>query len=267
MLDSGAGEIRLFGFGESYFLPGADIHPCSGYLVFEYAAQGFARFTSPDGSVHSFKAGSGALIQVRDSYRITIPMDGRDFRKIFLLIRSGPLTARLCNRGGTSGVPIEFHDRQEIERLLQEIRETTHKGGGRLHLKLSVLVYNLLLEIIRQGRPDAIVGGLEEKMQGVMLRIADPWNLESLAKHFGVGSRTLNRMFQQKLNISPIACLARLRLEYAAQLLLHDTLSISDVAAECGFRNLPFFSREFKRLHKTSPSKYRRVNGVGERKR
>ena len=48
------------------------------------------------------------------------------------------------------------------------------------------------------------------------------------------------------------------RIEHAAQLLLQTQMSVTDVAAACGYENLEHFSRQFKKYHGVAPSKFRR---------
>ena len=81
--------------------------------------------------------------------------------------------------------------------------------------------------------------------------------LEKIAKHFNVGTRTLNRMFNKHLHCTPFQYLTSTRMKYAAQLLSFNTLPIKDVAEECGYKNISFFISEFKKCFNKTPLEFR----------
>ena len=82
--------------------------------------------------------------------------------------------------------------------------------------------------------------------------------LERMAEHFKVGKRTLNRMFNRQLNCSPFQYLISARMKYAVQLLRSNTLSIKNIAEECGYKHTSFFIAEFKKYFRKTPLEYRK---------
>lgn len=48
-----------------------------------------------------------------------------------------------------------------------------------------------------------------------------------------------------------------LRMDMVKNLLRNSEMSISEVCYDCGFRNVPYFNRTFKRLLGMSPKQYR----------
>lgn len=65
------------------------------------------------------------------------------------------------------------------------------------------------------------------------------------------------RTFKSIHRQSPNRYLLDLRLEKARNLVSHSQLSLTDIALQCGFYDLPTFSRYFKRTYHTTPSQYR----------
>ncbi len=66
------------------------------------------------------------------------------------------------------------------------------------------------------------------------------------------------RLFRRTHQISPRAWIVRERIKRAAVRLLESQLSIGEIADEFGYRDIYFFSRQFKQVIGRSPSAYRR---------
>ncbi len=83
-------------------------------------------------------------------------------------------------------------------------------------------------------------------------------DVETIATALGVAPRTLNRIFASE-GVTPMRWLWQTRLSAA-----HDRLSqrrystVTEVAMQCGFGDLPHFSRLFKKTYGTSPRSFMR---------
>lgn len=83
----------------------------------------------------------------------------------------------------------------------------------------------------------------------------DPVPLEDLAHRVGYSRRQVERMFRSTLGLSPGKFYQNLRLDYARNLLASTDLSLSEVAAACGFGEKSYFSKCFSKHYGTPPSK------------
>ena len=63
--------------------------------------------------------------------------------------------------------------------------------------------------------------------------------------------------FKKILGVSCMDYLIHYRLRKATELLQHSTLSVLEISSEVGFKNLSNFNRQFKKIYKTTPRKYR----------
>jgi transcriptional regulator GlxA family with amidase domain len=99
-----------------------------------------------------------------------------------------------------------------------------------------------------------------ERALGLMqANLTRRWTVRSLAKAAGLSRAAFARRFARSLGESPIARLARLRLEHAAHLLVHSDASLAEVAGRVGYSSEFAFSRAFKRHHALSPASFRRL--------
>ncbi len=78
-----------------------------------------------------------------------------------------------------------------------------------------------------------------------------------IADEVGVSRFTCARQLRAHTGATPYGYLLPLRLERAKSLLEQTRLRVEDIAAQVGSRELPHFSRTFKRCTKYTPSGYR----------
>lgn len=91
----------------------------------------------------------------------------------------------------------------------------------------------------------------------VRTRFAEPLSVEDLAEAGGMTSLQLERRMRRVLGMSPKQFLLRTRLEEAMTLLATTDLSISAVAARCGYYDQSSLTRQFRRVVGLTPGRYR----------
>ncbi|WP_255689004.1 helix-turn-helix domain-containing protein [Pseudocitrobacter corydidari] len=79
----------------------------------------------------------------------------------------------------------------------------------------------------------------------------------AICREFGMAKRTLQRRFSKYTGVSPQQYLARVRLLQSRYLLRFTTDSVSDIAVRCGFGDVSYFSRAFRRQFGISPNQCR----------
>jgi AraC-like DNA-binding protein len=87
---------------------------------------------------------------------------------------------------------------------------------------------------------------------------ARPWTLEELAQAAGSSRTVLAERFNQLLGESPLAYLARWRLQLAARLLETTDRKVLRVAFDVGYESEAALNRAFKRQFGLPPGQYRR---------
>ncbi|WP_111977241.1 helix-turn-helix domain-containing protein [Algibacillus agarilyticus] len=81
--------------------------------------------------------------------------------------------------------------------------------------------------------------------------------IKSLAAELDLSIEHFSRLFKQELNISPKRYILQKRMALAKQLLLLDSIPVSDVAQRTGFADVYHFSKIFKQEVGVAPSYYR----------
>ena len=87
--------------------------------------------------------------------------------------------------------------------------------------------------------------------------LADRYDLERLARHFHVSTRTLLRRYKAEVGESPLASLQRARVRRARHLLERTDRTLADIQASVGYRDAGAFAALFERHAGARPTAYR----------
>ena len=82
-------------------------------------------------------------------------------------------------------------------------------------------------------------------------------SLSDIAKELCITTSGLIYKFKKHLGITPLEYIIDLKTNHAKNLLLQTTMSISQIAEECGYDNMYYFSNSFKKATGFPPSVYR----------
>ena len=91
-----------------------------------------------------------------------------------------------------------------------------------------------------------------------------PVSIAFVARHAGVSSRQLERIFKDQLGSSPSAFALTLRLTHAKRLVAGTRDPIHDVALQCGFSSGAHFARQFRAAFGQSPIAWRNQCASGK---
>ena len=83
------------------------------------------------------------------------------------------------------------------------------------------------------------------------------WKLEELVQISHMSKSNLMRVFRKATNQTPIEYLVRLRIQKAMELLRTTDATITEIAHQTGFNDSNYFTRQFRRILNTSPSRFR----------
>ena len=87
--------------------------------------------------------------------------------------------------------------------------------------------------------------------------LAGDLSLKSLATHLNVNASYLSALFSDEMGISLTNYVTKCRMQHAQRLLGHSNLTIKAIALQCGFSDIHYFSRQFKKYTGFSPKAYR----------
>ena len=81
---------------------------------------------------------------------------------------------------------------------------------------------------------------------------------QSVARYFALHPSYCNTLYKDATGETIGQLIERVRIEHASSRLMYSQLSVSEIAQECGFKDLYYFSRWFRKHTRISPTEYRR---------
>jgi len=93
------------------------------------------------------------------------------------------------------------------------------------------------------------------------------WELSDIARSVNLSPGRLAHLFKNEIGVSIQQYLTQIRLSKAKHQLKSSFLSIKEIAAAVGFRNVTRFTSSFKTAVGTTPAEYRRLSAIVNTKR
>jgi AraC-like DNA-binding protein len=91
--------------------------------------------------------------------------------------------------------------------------------------------------------------------------LARKLTLNEIARNLHCSTVTLTEHFKREFGITINEYITKKRMSLAEKLLLSTDKPLREVAALCGFPDVEYFSRTFKKFHDISPASWRREKG------
>ena len=169
----------------------------------------------------------------------------------------------------------ESHANEWLGATLRFLQSETRDPGIGSETIIARLIDVLLVEAIRAWLKDqpqgtaGWLGALRDPAIGAALGLIHKspeksWTVAKLAAQVGMSRSPFAARFGELVGQSPMSYLKRWRLQLAAQLLLDQTLSLSDIAERVGYKSTAALSRVFKSEFGASPGQYRQDGTIRE---
>lgn len=119
-----------------------------------------------------------------------------------------------------------------------------------------------ILAVLAQDRKQEAEPGREEELVGricryILTHLGEDLTVETLCRRFATNHTSLYRQFKAHTGLPVSAYVLSKRLEAAQSSLAFTSLSLGEIAKECGFRESAYFTRAFKQHVGTTPLAYR----------
>lgn len=158
--------------------------------------------------------------------------------------------------------------------LLQGLEGRLDKDAAQLHVEEESFFFQLASQLLLSHKVDRAKAArlrvqksstqkeLLQRLATAKDLIEAEWpvtlNIATLSRACSLSPAHLFRCFKQVYGLSPHQYALHHKLQRAAQWLLSDKMTASEVAARCGFADLPSFSKAFKKTHGVSPQHFKK---------
>lgn len=117
-------------------------------------------------------------------------------------------------------------------------------------------IYNIFTE--KDTRTESHIVAVQAALLTIQKNYADTIHISDLAKASGFSLEYFCRIFKSIVGKTPNEYLLSHRIQQAEYLLSHTSYNISEIALACGFNDINYFSKYFKKVHHLTPSQYRK---------
>ena len=98
---------------------------------------------------------------------------------------------------------------------------------------------------------------LARVIEYMSVHFAEPLRLEQLAREAGISKFHFAHLFRERTGMSPHRYLVQLRMDAARRMLTATALTVSEIAAACGYESPAHFGAAFQRRYLQSPGVFR----------
>ena len=106
-----------------------------------------------------------------------------------------------------------------------------------------------------EKQEERAISGITKFLQA---HLAEEISLSVLAEQFHLNPQYISQLFKSEIGVNFLAYLTNIRMEKAKKLLLSTSLSITEIAQQCGYGDYRVFTKVFKKTEGSTPSQYRR---------
>lgn len=153
---------------------------------------------------------------------------------------------------------------KEIEQMLRQMKEQKNMLYLNIKAKMLELIavaykYDLFTRQVREDREESgTVENLKKVLQYIGEHYGSPIRLSELAELVNMNEQYFCRYFKKNIGKTITEYINVIRVEKAATALAETEDKIIDIAAACGFDNIGYFIRRFKKEKGMTPSEYRK---------
>lgn len=176
-----------------------------------------------------------------------------------LLAALPPLLHTTLSRSGA------LHNLSGVGRLLAEEVARTASGSGYVIERLLEVLCAEAIRAHAEAAPRHVAGwfrGIKDRVAGRAIAAihADPgtdWSVPKLARAVSMSPSRFSARFTESVGDSPMAYVAKWRMNVACRKLAASRVSVEQIATEVGYESHAAFNRAFKKLVGVSPSAWR----------
>ena len=220
-----------------------------------FLREGSAAFWSEGAVPLRAQAGELVFLPKYKSYRMQFLEDDTAFVLINLelFLRDGTE----CTLSDEISVLLRCADTPSLARIMNTVESEATLGGLAADLRRKELVFRLLSRIY-EGNTAILHDERRESQILPGVRLLEQTYLESLpievfANACKMSMSSFRMHFRKLLGTSPVEYRNRLRIERARAMLSENGCSVTEAAYACGFENLGYFCKYYKKITGESP--------------
>jgi len=233
------------------------------FCFWQYTLKGRGELKFKD-EIYSVKPGDAMLLTVPEDHCYYFPQDSNEWEFIFVTIY-GRETMRIFRQlQKQTGVIAKFDKKSLPVQKAFDICHKSERNEIDNQYIASALSYDFLMSLVAYMRP----AGQGEKGPPEFINKVNEYCLKNvdkavcvndMAKCAGYSRYHFTRLFKEYTGSSPQYFMNELRIRMAVRLLQTEQLSVKEIAQRCGFEDVSYFCKIFRKFQKVSPNEFRGI--------
>lgn len=222
---------------------------------------GTLHYTFYDGRQLTVNPGDCIVLKPEDKYKVSAPQECEHYTVNFQIASSlidGKIAKRVLLKQPTAFLQYSNATRSFTDIFEQLCIVWKEKKSG-YQMQANILTSKLLYNFIKKQIP-LFEDAKFNKLKPAIDLLEQNWNseisLSDLASVCLLSVAHFRHLFTEVFKMSPIKYRDYLRILYAKDYLLQECYTITEISCKCGFKDVNYFSRFFKKHTGISPSKY-----------
>lgn len=154
-------------------------------------------------------------------------------------------------------LPKSYKIPQNLAKIYFEKLDIAHNSGK--SLEASIILLGVFLDIL--NHPQEFQNNYVTQIRKfVEENYTNNFSMQQLSKKIGLSSKYAETIFKNATGITIKQHQINMRMQLAQNLLTGTNLSIEQISAQCGFQDIFYFSKTFKKRLGITPSSYRKTN-------
>lgn len=229
----------------------------SGYL-FQYTLKGYGMIEI-ENTAYKVEPGQGFFVEIPGNEKYYMHGNGGEWEYLYLHMEGSAVKNYYDKIIQRTGKILTLADNCSAVQYLLQLHEQLSNGYKLPPFVGSEIIFHFLCLLCRT------VAYNQEKYsfrtRRAMERMEQDYHtldgISQLVEEFNVTPSHFTREFTKETGMTPLRYLTNIRIQHSMELLSNTTLSINEVALQCGFSCGNYFSKLFKKYTKISPNQFR----------
>jgi AraC-like DNA-binding protein len=232
-----------------------------GFVVFQLTLSGRGALEY-EGRMHALTAGDAFLVAIPHSHRYYLPRESKRWEFVYVVLYGSEilrLSRNLIRRQGPCLRPARSSSIFDVLQAILGMRTSAPP------FVVSAHAYRLAMSLLEEAvLPPARVGedarrSVEDAKVYIGERLSGRLEVSEIARAAGLSRTYFSRLFRAVEGVTPHEYIEHLRMKRAVELLYQRRKAVKEIASECGYSDVNYFCRAFRRITGLSPGMYRRI--------
>lgn len=245
-------EIKVIMPTRAKYRGEVDNYPGFPYSILTYRYSGKSKYFEPDGNEFDFCEND--ILYIPSHYRYSVRKNEIGRICVINFIQTAEITDRIFR--------FRLKDTNRLRELFEMIEEHWTRENTGYHNKCISILYEIFslmerksVEYISGVRKNQLLS-VKEYIDKCYLNPDADLSTETLARICELSQGHFNKLFREYFHKAPRQYICEKRIADAECMMLSGIRNVSEIARECGFGSVHYFSRYFKIKTGVSPSEY-----------